>query len=119
MTDKKIIDKLAEASKAGVKIDLVIRGICCLLPGVPEKTENIRVISIVGRFLEHSRIYIFGYGARKKIYIASADFMTRNTVRRGEVASPIYEQEIAQRLEEMAITMLSDILKAREEDGEG
>ena len=89
LTDKKIIDKLAEASKAGVKIDLVIRGICCLLPGVPEKTENIRVISIVGRFLEHSRIYIFGTEERSKVYIASADFMTRNTVRRVEVAAPV------------------------------
>lgn len=119
LTDKKIIDKLIRASEAGVKIDMVIRGINCLIPQVPGRTDNIRVISIVGRFLEHSRIYIFGYGARKKIYIASADFMTRNTVRRVEVATPIYDQEIAQRLEEMFITMLSDNQKAREEDGEG
>ena len=119
LTDKKIIDKLIRASEAGVKIDMVIRGINCLIPQVPGRTDNIRVISIVGRFLEHSRIYIFGYGARKKIYIASADFMTRNTVRRVEVATPIYDQEIAQRLEGMFITMLSDNQKAREEDGEG
>ena len=99
---------------AGVKIDMVIRGINCLIPQVPGKTDNIRVISIVGRFLEHSRIYIFGCGERKKIYIASADFMTRNTVRRVEVATPIYEPEIAQRLEEMFITMLSDNQKAPE-----
>ena len=114
LTDKKI-----NASEAGVKIDMVIRGINCLIPQVPGKTDNIRVVSIVGRFLEHSRIYIFGCGERKKIYIASADFMTRNTVRRVEVAAPIYDQDIAQRLEEMFITMLSDNQKAREEDGEG
>ena len=119
LTDKKIIDKLINASETGVKIDMVIRGINCLIPQVPGKTDNIRVVSIVGRFLEHSRIYIFGCGERKKIYIASADFMTRNTVRRVEVAAPVYDQDIAQRLEEMFITMLSDNQKAREEDGEG
>ena len=90
LTDKKIIDKLIEASEAGVKIDMIIRGICCLIPGVEGKTENIRIISIVGRFLEHSRIYIFGSKERRKYYIASADFMTRNTVRRVEVAAPVY-----------------------------
>ena len=119
LTDKKIIDKLIYASESGVKIDMVIRGINCLIPQVKGKTDNIRVFSIVGRFLEHSRIYIFGCGERKKIYIASADFMTRNTVRRVEVATPIYDPEIAQRLEEMFITMLSDNQKARVEDGEG
>ena len=119
LTDKKIIDKLIDASRAGVKIDMVIRGINCLIPEVSGYTENIRVRSIVGRFLEHSRIYIFGCGERKRIYIASADFMTRNTVRRVEVASPIYDSEIAQRLEEMFITMLSDNQKARVEDNEG
>ena len=119
LTDKKIIDKLIDASRAGVKIDMVIRGINCLIPEVPGYTENIRVHSIVGRFLEHSRIYIFGCGERKRIYIASADFMTRNTVRRVEVASPIYDPEIAQRLEEMFITILSDNQKARVEDNEG
>ena len=87
LTDKKIIDKLIEASEAGVKIDMVVRGICCLIPGVEGKTENIRIISIVGRFLEHSRIYIFGNSKRRKYYIASADFMTRNTVRRVEAVS--------------------------------
>ena len=119
LTDKKIIDKLIDASRAGVKIDMVIRGINCLIPEVSGYTENIRVRSIVGRFLEHSRIYIFGCGERKRIYIASADFMTINTVRRVEVASPIYDPEIAQRLEEMFITMLSDNQKARVEDNEG
>lgn len=113
LTDKKIIDKLIEASQAGVKIDMVIRGICCLIPGVKGRTENIQVRSIVGRFLEHSRIYIFGTQEREKIYIASADFMTRNTLRRVEVAAPIYDKDLKVQLEEMFITMLSDNQKAR------
>lgn len=119
LTDKKIIDKLIEASQAGVKIDMVIRGICCLIPGVKGKTENIQVRSIVGRFLEHSRIYIFGTQEREKIYIASADFMTRNTLRRVEVAAPIYDKDLKMQLEEMFITMLSDNQKARQEDSHG
>ena len=119
LTDKKIIDKLIEASKEGVKIDMVIRGICCLIPGVKGKTENIQVRSIVGRFLEHSRIYIFGTQEREKVYIASADFMTRNTLRRVEVATPIYDKDLKMQLEEMFITMLSDNQKARQEDSRG
>ena len=119
LTDKKIIDKLIEASQAGVKIDMVIRGICCLIPGVKGKTENIQVRSIVGRFLEHSRIYIFGTQEREKVYIASEDFMTRNTLRRVEVATPIYDKDLKMQLEEMFITMLSDNQKARQEDSRG
>ena len=119
LTDKKIIDKLIEASQAGVKIDMVIRGICCLIPGVKGRTENIQVRSIVGRFLEHSRIYIFGTQEREKIYIASADFMTRNTLRRVEVAAPMYDKDLKVQLEEMFITMLSDNQKARQEDSHG
>lgn len=119
LTDKKIIDKLIEASQAGVKIDMVIRGICCLIPGVKGKTENIQVRSIVGRFLEHSRIYIFGTQEREKVYIASSDFMTRNTLRRVEVATPIYDKDLKMQLEEMFITMLSDNQKARQEDSRG
>lgn len=119
LTDKKIIDKLIEASQAGVKIDMVIRGICCLIPGVKGKTENIQVRSIVGRFLEHSRIYIFGTQEREKVYIASADFMTRNTLRRVEVAAPVYDKDLKMQLEEMFITMLSDNQKARQEDSRG
>ena len=115
LTDKKIIDKLIEASQAGVKIDMVIRGICCLIPGVKGKTENIQVRSIVGRFLEHSRIYIFGTQEREKVYIASADFMTR----RVEVAAPVYDKDLKMQLEEMFITMLSDNQKARQEDSRG
>ena len=114
LTDKKIIDKLIAASNAGVKIEMVIRGICCLHPGIPGKTENIKIISIVGRFLEHSRIYIFGKGEREEIYIGSADFMTRNTVRRVEVATPLYDPEIRQRVRDMFNLQMSDNYKARE-----
>lgn len=113
LTDKKIIDKLIEASEAGVKIDMIVRGICCLIPGVEGKTENIHIISIVGRFLEHSRIYIFGSKERRKYYIASADFMTRNTVRRVEVAAPVYDKKLQNKLQEMFDIMLSDNQKAR------
>lgn len=119
LTDKKIIDRLIEASCAGVKIDLIIRGICCLIPGVKDATENIRVISIVGRFLEHSRIYIFGSKGREKVYIASADYMTRNTLRRVEVAAPVCDPAIRERLLEMFRIMLNDNQKARHEDSEG
>ena len=110
LTDKKIIDKLIEASEAGVKIDMVVRGICCLIPGVEGKTENIRIISIVGRFLEHSRIYIFGNSKRRKYYIASADFMTRNTVRRVEVAAPVYDERLQNKLQDDNFPMHPDIL---------
>ena len=119
LTDKKIIDKLIEASEAGVKIDMIIRGICCLIPGVEGKTENIRIISIVGRFLEHSRIYIFGSKERRKYYIASADFMTRNTVRRVEVAAPVYNDKLKTKLQEMFDVMLSDNQKARKLEAHG
>ena len=119
LTDKKIIDKLIEASEAGVKIDMIIRGICCLIPGVEGKTENIRSSSIVGRFLEHSRIYIFGSKERRKYYIASADFMTRNTVRRVEVAAPVYNDKLKTKLQEMFDVMLSDNQKARKLEADG
>lgn len=119
LTDKKIIDKLIEASESGVKIDMIIRGICCLIPGVEGKTENIRIISIVGRFLEHSRIYIFGSKERRKYYIASADFMTRNTVRRVEVAAPVYNDKLKTKLQEMFDVMLSDNQKARKLEADG
>ena len=119
LTDKKIIAKLIEASEAGVKIDMVIRGICCLRSGIEDLTDNIRIISIVGRFLEHSRIYIFGTEARARIYIASADFMTRNTTRRVEVAVPIEDVDLRARIQEMFITMISDNVKAREQQPDG
>ena len=119
LTDKRIMDKLVEASCAGVHIDMIVRGICCLIPGVPGKTENIRVISIVGRFLEHSRIYIFGCGDRTKYYIGSADFMTRNTVKRVEVAAPVYSESLKKRVRGIFDLMLSDNKKARIEDNTG
>ena len=119
LTDKAIIDKLIEASCAGVKIELVVRGICCLIAGVPGATENIRVVSIVGRFLEHSRIYIFGRGGRAKVYIASADFMTRNTLRRVEVAAPVIDSDIRARILAMFDTMLHDNVQAREMGADG
>ena len=103
LTDKTIIDKMVEASQHGVKIDLVVRGICCLIPGIEGYTENIKVISIVGRYLEHSRIYIFGTPERDKMFISSADFMTRNMVKRVEVATPIYDTAIKDRVHDSAL----------------
>ena len=119
LTDKRIMNKLVEASCAGVHIDMVIRGICCLIPGVKGQTENIHIISIVGRFLEHSRIYIFGTQERARIYISSADFMTRNTLRRVEVAAPIEDSDIRMQIQEMFVTMLSDNRKARSMNNKG
>ena len=119
LTDEVLIDKMIEASQAGVKIDLIVRGICCLKPGVKGMTENIHVISVVGRFLEHSRIYRFGRGDEEKIYIASADFMTRNTVRRVEVAAPIYDQDIRTRIRHIFDTMMMDDEKGKEQNSEG
>lgn len=113
LTDRRIIDKLIEASCAGVRIDLIVRGICCLIAGVPGVTENIRVVSIVGRFLEHSRIYIFGPRERARLYIASADYMTRNTLRRVEVAAPVLDPALRMRLFDMFETMLADNCQAR------
>ncbi len=113
LCDKVLIDKLVEASKAGVKVDLVIRGICCLKAGIDGITDNITVTSIVGRYLEHSRIYIFGTKERCKIYISSADYMTRNTIRRVEVATPVYNERIKMRLWNMFEILLSDNIKAR------
>lgn len=114
LTDRDLIEKLAEASRAGVKVELVVRGICCLIPGVPGQTENIRVISIVGRFLEHSRIYIFGKENRRRVYISSADFMTRNTERRVEVAAPVLDRTLADKVCHIFNICMSDNVKARE-----
>lgn len=119
LTDKKIIDKLIDASRAGVKIDMVIRGINCLRSGIPGDTGNIHIVSIVGRFLEHSRIYIFGTHDRDKVYIASADFMTRNTLRRVEVAAPLYDETVKKKVRKMFATMLRDNVKAREQQPDG
>ena len=113
LTDKTIIEKLVEASMSGVKIDMVLRGISCMVAGIEGYTDNITITSIVGRFLEHSRIYIFGKGKTAKIYISSADFMTRNTIRRVEVATPVYDDGIKERILRMFNTMLCDNVKAR------
>lgn len=119
LTDKRIMEKLNDASKAGVQIEMIVRGICCLVPGIKGETDNIQITSIVGRFLEHSRIYIFGCGERAKYYIGSADFMTRNTVKRVEVAAPIYSEKIKKQIREIFELMLTDNKKARAEDNEG
>lgn len=113
LTDKVIIDKLIEASQAGVKIELIVRGICCLIPGVEGYTDNITVISIVGRFLEHSRIYRFGTPDREKVYISSADFMTRNTIHRVEVAAPVLDKDLRERIDWMFDTMMQDDEKGK------
>ena len=113
LTDRKIINKLVEASQKGVKITMIIRGICCIIPGLPGKTDNIEVRSIVGRYLEHSRIYIFGKGSDRKIYISSADIMTRNTAKRVEVACPIEDFDIRKRILEDIEAMLKDDIKGR------
>ena len=113
LTDKVIIDKLIEASCAGVEIKLIVRGICCFLPGKKSKTENIGVISIVGRFLEHSRIYCFGEGKDRVMYISSADLMTRNTDRRVEIATPVLDKDIENEIYKMLEVMLADNVNAR------
>ena len=113
LSDKKIIDELIKASQAGVTVDMVVRGICCLMPGVPGYTENIHIRSIIGRYLEHARIYIFGAEPETcDIYIASADFMTRNTVNRVEVAAPVFDNDLRKRVLYMFDAMLADNVKA-------
>ena len=114
VTERELMDKLSEASRAGVRVEMIVRGICCLVPGVPGKTENITVRSIVGRFLEHSRVYCFGDGELRQIYISSADLMTRNQVRRVEVACPVESPELRDWLSRYLETLLSDNLKARQ-----
>ena len=119
VTDLEVINKLSEASCAGVRIMMLVRGICCLLPGVPGYTENIRVFSIVGRYLEHSRIYSFGAGSEQKLYISSADLMTRNMQRRVEVAVPIYAPHIRERVNHILDVYFRDTAKARELKSDG
>ena len=113
ITERTLIDKLAEASQKGVKINLIIRGICCIVPGIKEKAENITVTSIVGRFLEHSRIYLFGKGENSQIFISSADIMTRNQTRRVEIACPIYDHEIKNFLSDYLEKLMEDNVKSR------
>ncbi len=119
LTDMDIIERLRKASRAGVRIDMVVRGICCILPGIPGETENIHIVSIVGRFLEHSRIYCFGEGESERMYISSADFMTRNTQRRVETACPIYDSAVRAKLNGIMDLCLMDNVKARELHSDG
>lgn len=119
LTDKDIIEKLVEASQAGVKIEMIVRGICCMIPEIKGYTENITVISIVGRFLEHSRIYRFGTPEREKVYIASADYMTRNTLRRVEVAAPVLDDQLREKLDFMFDTMMKDDEKGKRLNAKG
>ncbi len=119
ITDVDIIEHLQKASAAGVQVNMIVRGICCILPGIPGMTDNITVRSIVGRFLEHSRIYVFGTGTEEKMYIASADFMTRNTERRVEVACPIYSPAVREKLMHILETQLADTAKARQMKANG
>ena len=113
VTDTDFIEKVSEASRAGVKIDLIVRGICCILPQVPGYTDNLRVMSVVGRYLEHPRIFSFGTGAEQKIYIGSADMMTRNTEKRVEVACPVRDKEVREQINHYLKIMLEDNIKAR------
>ena len=119
LTDKVLINKLIEASQAGVHIDMMVRGICCLRAGVPDETDNIHIISIVGRYLEHSRIYIFGRGERARYYIGSADWMTRSTLRRVEIAAPVTAPTLKARLQHIFNTMLADNSNARVQQPDG
>ena len=119
VTDMDFIRKTAEASQAGVHVDLIVRGICCILPGIPGRTENLRVTSIVGRYLEHPRVFVFGKGTEARVYIGSADMMTRNTEKRVEVACPIYDEGIRKRLMHDLKVMLADNVKARQMDRNG
>ena len=119
LTDRDMIEKLVEASQKGVKIYLCVRGICCLLPGVKGSTENISVISIVGRFLEHSRIYSFGSGKDERLYIGSADLMTRNISKRVEIAAPVLDRTVHRKIKSLLTLILSDTVKGRRLNSDG
>ena len=119
VTDLDLMERLRDASKAGVQITMIVRGICCILPGIPDETENLKVYSIVGRFLEHSRIYCFGSGQDEKMYIASADFMTRNTERRVEVACPIFDPAAQEKIHHILDLCMQDNIRARQLQNDG
>ena len=119
VTERELIDKLAEASQAGVRVDLIVRGICCLLPGVAKRTENIHVVNVVGRYLEHSRVYIFGSGKKERMYISSADLMTRNTEKRVELAFPVIDPKVRNRIKNTLLLNYMDNVKGRQLDSEG
>ena len=119
MTDPDVIRKLSEASEAGVKIRMIVRGICCLLPGVAKRTENIHVVNVVGRYLEHSRVYIFGSGKKERMYISSAYLMTRNTEKRVELAFPVIDPKVRSRIKNTLLLNYMDNVKGRRLDSEG
>lgn len=119
VTDVDFIEQISRASRAGVEVDLLVRGICCIRPGVEGYTDHVRVTSIVGRFLEHPRIFSFGRGSAQKLYIGSADMMTRNTEKRVEVVCPVYDEDLRARLNHMLQVMLEDNVKARVLDAAG
>ena len=119
ITDRDMIEKLTEASRAGVKITMLVRGISCLVPGIPGKTENIRIVSVVGRLLEHSRIYAFGVGDETTVFLSSADLMTRNLDKRVEIAWPVNDPALRARVLDYFTTMLSDTAKLRELQSDG
>ena len=119
VTDVDFIEQISRASRAGVEVDLLVRGICCIRPGVEGYTDHVRVTSIVGRFLEHPRIFSFGRGSAQKLYIGSADMMTRNTEKRVEVGCPVYDEDLRARLNHMLQVMLEDNVKARVLDAAG
>ena len=119
INDPQIIDKISQASCAGVRVDMIVRGICCVRAGVPGRTENVHIRSLVGRYLEHSRIYCFGSGEDMRIYIASGDFLTRNTERRVEVGVRIDDTKIAQKLRDILDLQLRDTVNAREMQPDG
>ena len=119
VTDLDLMKKLRDASQAGVQITMIVRGICCILPGIEKETENLHIRSIVGRYLEHSRIYCFGTGSSEKMYIASADFMTRNTERRVEVACPIYNPHVREQIHHVLDVCLRDNIRARQLQPDG
>jgi len=119
VTDLDLMERLRDASRAGVQITMIVRGICCILPGIPGETDNLKVYSIVGRYLEHSRIYCFGTGSEEKMYIASADFMTRNTERRVEVACPIYDAAAQKKIHHILDLCLNDNIRARQLQSDG
>ncbi|MFB9758656.1 RNA degradosome polyphosphate kinase [Ectobacillus funiculus] len=119
LTDKVLIRKLYEASRAGVKVDVIVRGTCCLKPGIPNVSENIRVISVVGRYLEHSRIFYFHHNGKNNVFLSSADWMTRNMEKRVEISFPIVEESMKQRIIKILEIILSDNVKAREQDNNG
>ncbi|WP_370297712.1 hypothetical protein [Ammoniphilus sp. YIM 78166] len=119
LTEKTMIMKLYEASRAGVKIDLIVRGICCLRPSIKGISDNIRVRSIVGRFLEHSRIFYFNSNGAERIYLSSADWMTRNMMKRVEISFPVYDDRHKEKIKQALLLLLNDNVKAREQDPQG